>query len=208
MHHMAYVKGVLDGDGCIEREPKHRPRIVLGVKSRIFATKFKYALKCLGLSPYINETSRIKIFDGYLCDDYRIYVRTRCEEKTISLIQKIPLKSREEKISYITGFYDSEGNFHIKKYPKRTCYSISIYNSDLEKLQRAKNLLEEIGIPMKLRNYGYSCAVPHIRTEKKVLIKKFLQIIDLPHTRSLTGRQREWRIHTEEYLQLLKVKKI
>jgi intein-encoded DNA endonuclease-like protein len=188
MNHIAYIKGVLDGDACIEREAKHRPRIVLAVKSRIFADKFRDALKCIGLLPYITEQHRMRTFNGHTFKDDKFFVRARCDENMISAIQNYHLTSYEEKVSYLTGFFDAEGSFYIKRYLNRTCYHLQISNSDIAKLERAKKILEEIGISTKLRNYASH--IPYVHTQKKIHLEKLIEVLDPPFTRSVTGHQR------------------
>jgi len=162
MNHIAYIKGVLDGDACIEREAKHRPRIVLAVKSRTFAEKFKDALIHLGLSPYITEQHRMRTFNGYTFRDDKFYCRARCDEEKISLIQNIPLKTSEEKISYLTGFFDSEGSYYSaqqyifsngKKVKNGTQKRIDITNKNKSLLKKCQAILKELGIYSKIYEY-------------------------------------------------------
>jgi len=172
---LAYIKGVMDGDGYVIRR-KRSSSLCLDVKSRIFAKRFFKALEQIGLQPRTYERNRIrKNFQGYTFRSHHIIVRATCSHELVERIKTMQLRTIKEKIAYLQGFYDSEGCYSVDYYPDRTCYNLRFRNSDLLLLKRIQKMLESLGVKMTLRRYNYEH--PFLETQDKKNIENFFELI-------------------------------
>jgi len=152
---LAYVLGVLKGDGCLANRKRSHYFIDLQVKDKDFAKNFAEAL-----SKVLNENVTFKtlrrstirgIFDGYeVCKGHKGFYLwyKRHESNTISIIESLGPRA----ISlFLRGFFDSEGS------PQKCTASIRLYNKDiplLESIQRL--LLKYFQIPSKILSYSHT----------------------------------------------------
>jgi hypothetical protein len=142
---VAYILGVLHGDGWLE---KCKRRLCLRVTSKVFALKFANALKKLGMTPrlHIYKRQGARGFGKGRNTKPQYDVRTVCDQELIDLIETLPLFwTAKEKLAYLEGLYDSEGY-----YGKQSIY---FYNADPYLLRRVQQLLQEFGITAHLYHY-------------------------------------------------------
>lgn len=176
---LAYIKGVLDGDGYIDYGGIN-PRLCLETTCWDNAKNFSEALKIFNLTPRQTERDRI-IYSKHPRFKKRSYhihvfvVRATCKLKFIRLIESEKFLTEEEKIAYIRGFYESEGWLSIDRYPNRICYDLCIKNSNKDYLRNIQNMLSDLGIKVTIREYPN--LVPYLQTQQLRNIQKFFTII-------------------------------
>jgi hypothetical protein len=131
---LGYVYGVMKGDGSLEKRS-----VSLAVKDKDFILRFKNKFEKLGFKKF--------------------YIKKRKDNLLLIKIHSINLVefletfdfdrlSRKQKIEFINGFYDSEGNVFCKKYK---CYRgvyrrISCYNKNKNVLIKIQIFLNGLGI--------------------------------------------------------------
>lgn len=185
---LAYAKGVLDGDGYIDNQV-HNRRICLETTERKFATKFSASLESLNLKPKTTERTRYMRTLGIFSHFYT--VRTSVSSDELERIMLMNPSSIDEKISWLCGFYDSEGTLSITRYPSRICYNWSISNTNTELIKTLKSVLGDLGI-----SYDYRCTrretrvglrhyhltVHRVQVQNKVGVSKLLAIMGAKFT--------------------------
>ena len=158
---LAYTRGVLDGDGSIVYQQCNapnchcNPRLTLESASRAFVEKFRVALTKLGLQTNrIEERNRIRNgFNGYSFH-YRSYrVQIRCNIQLVKRLIAFKPKTNDEMLSYLIGFYESEGSLSIKKYKNRECWNWRVHNKNTQKLNMIASILQKFGIAPTFRSY-------------------------------------------------------
>lgn len=174
MNAEAYVKGVLDGDGWIERQKARSPRLCLKVTSKAFALIFLTQLRGLGLNPHIYEYSQSSQMTGYSWTNLFHFVQATCSGKLVAELIGLKPNSLDSQLSYLIGFYHSEGSLTIKRYAERECWNWRIYNKDVEKLRFVLEILGNLGVHGSLRKYDYN--VPWIDVQDKKVIAKLIQM--------------------------------
>jgi len=137
---LAYILGVIDGDGCVSGHNY----IYLGTKDYEFAQEFKKALKVVGLRAKVTE-------QNYWNKDLkRQYFGWQCNASSIVFVRwyrGLTQEQKEEIVSqfpeqYLKGFFESEGTYHIG-----TDGSVRVYfsNFDYDLLLMVQRLLTLLG---------------------------------------------------------------
>lgn len=132
---LAYVLGVLRGDGSVYKSSKHRRcQIDLSVKDKSFTEKFAEALRGIGLKP-----SRI-----YICHNGQCRVQATSVDfygwyKLLDL-EKIRFFIRGFEEYFVCGFYESEGCINLHSSGR---FRIHMYNKSWEVLSMIKDILLE-----------------------------------------------------------------
>jgi len=166
---LAYIKGVLDGDGYIDYGSKNL-RLCLDTKSKEFVDKFINILKTLGLSPRLTERRRTRHnFNGYTFPSHHFIARATCNDRFLYKLQNGKCFSRNEKIKYIEGLTDSEG--YYRYFPKNYFHSFIIGNKNLSILQKILRFLNDLGIKSTIYNYK-SQGIPSLHIHNKTNIEK------------------------------------
>lgn len=145
MNNMAYLRGIMDGDGYVNRVNAN-PRLELSVTSKDFATAFSNTLVMANLTPRWVERDRMYNFNGYKWSSHYYIVRATCKELFVQDLMNLDILSDENKLSYLIGFFQAEGCFRIQKYPDRQCWNWHITNKDLSKLRAIRSILDTLGI--------------------------------------------------------------
>lgn len=135
----AYIAGVLHGDGWCTRLT-----IGLRAKDRDFVEAFA---KAINLSFGLNKTPKI---------DERGYWLLRIGNKsgTFDSAKSYCPKTDEERILWVRGMFDSEGNAQCLKIPKwENSYQrrIAFYSTDTGTLDKVSDYLAKLGIASVLR---------------------------------------------------------
>lgn len=172
---LAYILGVMLGDGCAYRK-KRIGMVILHVKDKLFAQKFRDFLGEIGLS------SKIYIRKGI----YRTYA---CSTIFVDWYKKLTLKDIERLVSplksmviaFICGFYESDGSYVVsKKYRSR---AIQMSNGKKEILDLVYDLLRELSFNPKLYGpYNYVRSKYGRSVEYRICIhgkevKRFLNMV-------------------------------
>jgi len=177
-----YIRGVLDGDGCVNWSPKYprkNPKLELKVVNKAFALEFFRALKNLGLTPRFYErdvllkgsSSNLPRFKRY--GDRMIHlfrVRAVCKPNMVEKIKETNLSTEQDKIAYLRGLYQSEGHYQEK--PNRY---LSISNKNIGFLKKVKQIIESLGIYVTNIYTHSTCS--NLVIYRKEEIKKFLSLI-------------------------------
>lgn len=156
---LAYILGVLKGDGCVSKFKGGRTwqyQIVLQVADRKFALAFKRALDKIDLHAKFDKTiQRSPRYFGRRM--YRVIARSKMfynwyVSLSLANIEKT-LTEKSFVTSFIKGFYESEG-YALKSKNKNAgnwfrC-RIAIYNTDYDLLKLVKRLLERLGFCFSL----------------------------------------------------------
>jgi len=175
---LAYVLGVLVGDGCVTRGGKGTYVVKLRTASRIFANKFKEHLEKIGLSPSINVERRSKINPKWK-DIYVVRAVSKIFYdfyKSLDL-NKIRQLIRGFEIEFLQGFYESEGSLDFRKRYKHL--RIRIVNTNYELLKLVRNIIEtHLNIRCNLRKRrGTKKTAFEILIEGNTPCRTFLEIV-------------------------------
>lgn len=163
----AYVLGVLLGDGYVCKSKPNDCRVGLAVKDKLFAEKFRMALKEMGLNPHNTYTDREgnHRVRAHSVDFYEWY-------KSLDLKKILSLIAGFDDI-FVRGFYESEGCINVHKSGRMR---IHIGNKNKQLLSMVQNIITSWGIPSGL--YGplkNGCSLLQIYGDEHV--KKFLHIV-------------------------------
>jgi len=168
---LAYMLGVLEGDGCVYKVQSRRVISLCTIDER-FAFSFYRALEELGLNPrkrlhgkyYWVEAISMNFFDWY---------------KSLTL-EKLGeyLKSQSMIIAFLRGFYESEGSYYYKwtrRLGRKYYYeAVSIGNTNKSLLKLIKRFLEEINFNFTWTEHK---GLYQLRMYGKEKIKKFFKTI-------------------------------
>jgi len=140
---LAYVLGVILGDGHVSQR-----RVILSATDKDFVITFKNNLekwsgyKTRFFSRFIKLDKKIKNrkiqWVNYL-DSVKI-------EYFIKNFNYEKIKDDQNKISFIKGFFDSEGHFSKD-------YELIAYNKDITKLNLISSFLSDLGLENKINTY-------------------------------------------------------
>ena len=157
MSNIAYLAGVLKGDGYLYRGKTGRPRFQVETMSKNFAEKIAGALRAMGYVPriarYRHSRTWIHPNKTYHYDYLPYLVRVTLPYEAADTLQNFEPNTLEDKKSFVTGFFESEGTARRQVYHNRICYRIAIYIKELSLLQRVQQFVATFGLEMKLRNY-------------------------------------------------------
>lgn len=154
---LAYVLGVIKGDGCVNIGKNGRGhtqgRVLLGQTRPEFARSFEMALRNLGFnSNTFIQKKRCK--QGFIYLTYGNSLKFARWYKQLSLedIEKILGGNPPFIKSFIRGFYESEGcNFFGKQQGKYLVWTIALGNTDEELSRFVLDLLVKLGF-----NFGFT----------------------------------------------------
>jgi len=136
---LAYILGVILGDGYVSKKLSKRYKIGLNVKDKEFAEAFHNALLKIGLKAML----KLKKDNWWVWSCNKNF----CEWfNNLTLNQIISIIEENDLIPpFIRGMYDSDGSFEIRN-KKYGYHSIIIYNTDESLLECIRELLYRIGI--------------------------------------------------------------
>lgn len=175
---VAYLSGILKGDGCIDRVNTN-PRFVVDTTSQAFAQEIAKALISLKFMPRFSRNHHVRKW-AHLKKIYYYDIKSYRMSCTIpkffaSNLVNFSSSSREEKIEFIKGIFQSEGTMRTHIYPnRRICYMIRIYNKNISLLRKFKIMISEFGIKMILREYNNH--IPFLDNQNKNDFNKFKKI--------------------------------
>lgn len=153
---LAYVLGVLKGDGCVSNRRRDHYFIALQVKDEDFAKAFS---ECL--SRVLNEEVKVKpikrdttkgFFEGYdICKGHKGFYLW-CKKHLAEAVSIVDGLGRPAVAMFIRGFADSEGS------PQKCTASIRLYNKDISLLQSIQWLLSKhFQVSSKILSYSHTC---------------------------------------------------
>lgn len=169
---VAYLAGVLNGDGCLDARNVFR----LQVKDRDFADAFAGALLS-GFGCHCNVRPRkhywvVTRFNGYNRFDH---------------LRAMEPGNHAERAAWLKGLFDSEGNAAlIKRTGKERSFQrrASMYSTNQNTLNRAVAMLDSLGIPAKVRTTKNSATHLGSKTVYELLVRpsrsnyrKFLMLV-------------------------------
>jgi len=159
---LAYIIGVLCGDGYVVKPRKNIYDIELLVKDYEFAETFsKIMAKLLNkkyMKPVIWKKGRRNLI--------RVYYRSKAfynwfKKQTLETLKEYIEYSKEAVASFLRGLYDSEGyNYRCKR--------IDLYNNDEDLLRYVQYLLE--------RYFNITATGPYINKEAGGMSKKGIKV--------------------------------
>ena len=156
MSNFACLAGVLKGPGYLYRGQSRNPRFQVETKSKNFAEKIVRALIARGFVPSIarsgHKRTRIHPNKTYHYDYLPYLARVTLPLSTADAPKNFRPNTLNEKRSFVTGFFESEGTARRQVYHGRVCYRIVIYNRELSRLHKIQRLVSELGLDMRLRN--------------------------------------------------------
>jgi len=143
----AYIKGVMDGDGDIDRS-RTNPRLRLEVCSFGFAESFDSALRKVGLIPRWNQRDRVRTFNGYTFKNHFYVVRATCPNETVERMLSLKLSTLSLRIQWLIGFFQAEGGRRVLRYKGKNYVGNrwTITNRNQTFLQLVVSILLELGI--------------------------------------------------------------
>lgn len=155
---LAYVLGVLKGDGCIDFKNKSG-RIRLSQTRSEFAISFETALKNIGFNPHTSIDDMFKRKNSgfgrkaqyyYVTYGYSIKFAQWYKQLSLEDIEKILGDKSEFIEAFIRGFYESEGCNYIRpqrlvKKWKGTSWTIKIEGTNGELYDLVERLLIKLG---------------------------------------------------------------
>jgi len=174
---LAYILGVLLGDGCVYKDSKWRHVIKLRVTDKAFAESFMRALREIGLNSrldieqrkgYSREVYVVRAFSASFYDFY----------SSLSLEDIRKLVSGYE-LDFVRGFYESEGSIgrRVDGRPR-----IRITNNDLELLRLVKDFMEDLGIRCFIYSHSNGRAFV-LEITGRSRVRKFLDMVK-PHIKN------------------------
>jgi Uri superfamily endonuclease len=176
MNNIAYLAGVLKGDGYLYRGQSGRPRFQVETTSGNFAQKIARALEAMGyatrIARYRHRRTWIHPKKTYHYDYLPYSVRVTLSYKSADTLQNFEPSTLGDKKSFVTGFFESEGTARRQVYHNRICYRIAIYNRELSLLRRVQQFVAAFGLEMKLRDYD--SRVPFLELQDRAGFNKFL----------------------------------
>jgi len=169
---LSYVLGVLKGDGCVYRS-WGEGSIILQATDEVFVDSFNRALKEIGLSPHIcicggyprGYASSVVFADWY-------------KNLPLSVVKEIVQSDKQFILSFIRGFYESEGSYVVDQ--KHHHRRADMTNTNSKLLMMVKGLLEELKFHPKI--YGPYPKGQGRKDEYRICIhgeeiKQFLKLI-------------------------------
>jgi intein-encoded DNA endonuclease-like protein len=163
---LAYILGVLKGDGFISKQIRKNGnrmyKVILVTSSEIFAKVFANSLKRIGLHPWISKAKDTTTSFGKT----KIIRVEACSLEFVEWYEKLDfvhirklLNNKDLIRAFIRGFYDSDGTTGIYRSGSRVCFS----NQSRELLEFIRSLLLELGLEFKL----YKCKKEWILARNK-----------------------------------------
>jgi len=137
---LAYILGVIDGDGCVSGHNDIR----LGTKDYEFAQEFRRALKAIGLRANVNKKSYWnknlkRQYHGWRCyansAAFVRWYRGLAQEQKGRIVEQFPEQ-------YLKGFFESEGTYTIHT---NGSANVVFSNTDYELLLMVQRLLTMLG---------------------------------------------------------------
>jgi len=145
---LAYVVGVIFGDGCITYYRKQNSyRIYLRCTDREFAVSFKYALERIGLHP--STVKSVKPRTERHKPVWRVEAQSKLFYKWFMALNleklKLLLGTGELKLEFIRGFYESEGCLWRGDKSRKRNWCISICNTNADLIKLIRSILTDLG---------------------------------------------------------------
>jgi len=156
---LAYILGVIDGDGCVSGYDYIR----LVVKDKEFAEEFAKALKVIGLRANVIERNpwhrKLKqYFHSWQCYAYSVVFVNWYNGLIRKQIEGI---AKQFPIEYLKGFFESEGSYTIST---KGSANVLFSNLDYALLLMAQRLLTLLGYDSKI----YRCKQKTQLTDREV----------------------------------------
>lgn len=151
---LAYILGVLKGDGCVSINRSNNAHfILLEVTSLNFAQSFSDALELIGLNPHISKAW----VNPKSWGKKEKYLARAISKRFVEWYKRLSLKEIEGVVSgyevaFIRGFYESEGSVGHSRGDYGNKWKLAMYNSNRNLLEMVNNLLWKIGFRFYL--YG------------------------------------------------------
>jgi intein-encoded DNA endonuclease-like protein len=144
---LSYILGVLLGDGYVYSGKKHLIVLNVAERDKAFAMSFKKALEDVGLQPF---ELTIKPLKPQHSPQIRITANSCFFVKwyknlTMADIRSLVMESEETMISFIKGFYESEGCISEIRKGRWKGLQINIANTKKELILLVKEILERLG---------------------------------------------------------------
>ena len=130
---LAYVASVTLGDGCVNLKGGY---LHLVVKDYDFCQAFAEACKRIYLQPVWGQRGKyyeVKIYSREICR----YIKSLTPERLLK-----EFSTEKERIRFIRGFFDSEGNVTLWNSGKH----VRICNSNKDLLKVVRSMIESLGI--------------------------------------------------------------
>jgi intein-encoded DNA endonuclease-like protein len=173
---LAYVLGVLKGDGCVSKIKRKNSYVIsLAVQDREFAEEFSRASKYIGLHPKIFDPAKYKVrlyrvvsYSKFFGEWYRLL-----SEKNMCEVLKKPMLMK----AFIRGFYDSEGYLNRFKNKYGIYLRIRLVNTNIGILNLVKTFLERLGFrPMitARKKVAYQKQAYDLTLSRKSEVKRFI----------------------------------
>ena len=147
---LAYILGMLKGDGCVY-EHSRSYRVALDITDKKIADSFMNALNNIGLHPFMSEQqpdNRIGKLKKYIVlassTVFGIWYKSLNTETLYGL-----LKGEKSKIGFVRGFYEAEGCLNISNNKYRTM-TLSIYNTDYQLILLVQHLINSFVFNFRL----------------------------------------------------------
>ncbi len=140
---LAYILGVLFGDGHLSQG-----RIILSATDKDFVENFKNKLEKWSKYDTRIYSRNIKV-SGKIKKrkiQWACYLDSVEIGKFLKKIAINNLKEKQHKVSFLRGFFDSEGSFSKD-------YELITYNKDLEKMKQVSKFLGDLKLDNRIKGY-------------------------------------------------------
>lgn len=165
---IAYVQGILDGDGYVDRN-----RIGLTVKDKIFSDSFIQAMIQLGYSPQkVRIIKRNQSTPLGHSNSVLYQARVTIGVDGLKEIEEFQPTAEATAMAYLRGLYESDGGYYIIRYPDRECHQLQIWNGNPGVLTKAEHLSKLIDVHFTRRQDNF-CEV--IYNQRRIEITRFLE---------------------------------
>jgi len=145
---LSYVLGVCFGDGSVFKTKSNGTVwyvVALGVKDKEFAEEFYNCLEDIGLNPKLIE------LDYYQVRAYSKKFHEWYLSKSTKDIEKLISEKRSFKISFIRGFYDSDGHQSLDK------FALCMNNKNEKIIRLVRRIIDSLGFNTSLNLQKNKC---------------------------------------------------
>lgn len=169
---LSYILGILLGDGGVYHLEY---TIILRVTKRIFAENFANALRQIGLNPFVWRSERRKGLAPmfHASAKSKVFYNWYASLSWVQ-IMSIVRKNKKHMLSFIRGFYESEGSCYW--YKRYRILSISNLNSGVMKL--IQEMLKKLKFRSRLYKYYRAGRYEYtLRICRQCEVTEFLKVL-------------------------------
>ena len=146
---------MLAGDGStftsdyVKQDGKLYTHYIVGltVKDKQFAVEFAKALQSIGLHPQVRKIGKKKQY--WKCEASSKQLVIWHKNRTFVDLRQM-LNTKERKVAFLKGFYESEGSYYLDQRAKH--FRLAISNTNKEITEMIQEIITSLGIHSKIQS--------------------------------------------------------